>query len=295
MVSMSVEEIYTNTKNLLKKAGIDSYRKEAALLIERFFGMNTRQMAVYGVRPADMAMVPQLDRAIKRRLEGYPIQYILGEWEFYGIPLYVGEGVLIPRADTETLVDAALEIAGSLDNADGSLQICDLCSGSGCIPLALEQHLPEYAGIWGVEDSQDALSYFHRNLRRHRSGVHIIRGNVLEPVIAENFSSLDIITCNPPYLTGNDMKNLQTEVTFEPAFALDGGEDGLYFYRRITPLWKKKLKPGGTLLFEAGFGQTQEVVAILKENGFVNIRTWNDLSGILRVAAGQTPLESESS
>ena len=215
----------------------------------------------------------------ERRISGEPLQYILGEWEFYGYPFRVGAGVLIPRPDTETLVDVVIRICRS--NGITAPRIADLCSGSGCIAVTLKKELP-LADVTAVELSEEALPYLRQNIALNSADVHLIEGDVLAEDTAEKLSGLDIVVSNPPYLTAEEMADLQTEVAHEPAMALDGGEDGLGFYRELTPLWKRSLKAGGWLCYEFGMGQHDEVGKILAGNGFENISFTRDLGGVIR-------------
>ncbi len=221
--------------------------------------------------------IQTIDAALLRRLNGEPLQYILGEWTFYGRPFSVGEGVLIPRADTETLVEAALSLASVVEKP----QIADLCAGSGCIAVTLARELSG-ALVDAFEKSKEAYSYLTRNIARHGAAVRPF----LFDVCASSAGLYDMIVSNPPYLSGEDMAHLQREVSFEPSMALAGGADGLGFYRIITRRWKSNLKNGGALLYEVGAGQADSVSAILSENGFADICTWRDLCGIIRVVGG---------
>ena len=173
---------------------------------------------------------------VERRISGMPLQYILGEWEFWGLPIKVGEGVLIPRPDTETLIEDILEIVRKTGMK--SPKIADLCSGSGCIALALKSEIPS-AEVYAVELSEKALVDLKQNVELNKSDINIIKGDVLSPKTSEMLTELDIIASNPPYLTAQDMAELQIEVQKEPETALFGGNDGLDFYRAMTPLSSK--------------------------------------------------------
>lgn len=220
----------------------------------------------------------------ERRIKGEPLQYILGEWEFYGYPFKVGKGVLIPRPDTETLVDNVIRLCRQSGIA--APKIADLCAGSGCIAVTLKKELP-LARVSAVELSQDALPYLRQNAALNGADVDIIAGDVLAKETADKLCRLDIIVSNPPYLTADEMADLQTEVACEPAMALDGGGDGLDFYRAMTPLWKKSLNIGGYLCYEFGMGQHDLIGNILAENGFENICFTRDLGGIVRTVTAQ--------
>ena len=280
MVTTKISSLHINTKNMLKRAGIQNYRFEAAVLLEHFAGIKAYELATLSEKNLDSKAVESLKNAIEKRISGYPLQYIVGRWEFYGYPIEVGEGVLIPRQDTETLVEAIIEIA------DKSPQIIDLCSGSGCIAIALEKQI-QGSTVFAVEMSEDALGYLNKNIILNDSKVRIIRGDVLDIAVINNFIEADIIVSNPPYLTDEDMSSLQTEVSYEPSMALQGGEDGLKFYREITSLWKSKLKKSGILAYEIGIGQEFDVAEILTQNGFSEIEFKKDLMGITRVVYGK--------
>ena len=168
----------------------------------------------------------QILAMIQRRIKGEPLQYILGEWEFYGMRLFVGKGVLIPRPDTEILVDTVLQWC----KGKSGLKIIDLCTGSGCIALALKKHLPDVK-VSAVDTSQQALEYARKNAEYHHLDIDFHHADVLNPNFAEQFQDFDVIVSNPPYLTDSEMQELQTEVRHEPALALSGGsaKDGTVF------------------------------------------------------------------
>ena len=223
----------------------------------------------------------EFERLCARRLAGEPLQYLVGEWEFYGLPFKVGEGVLIPRQDTETLVDVVLKKAPK----DRALTVIDLCSGSGCIAVALEKKL-NCERVLGVELSEAALEYLKQNIALNDSKVEAVKGDVTNAETVEKLPLADIITANPPYLTGEDMKVLQKEVTFEPSGALFGGEDGLDFYRQILINFKSRLKQGGLLAFEIGIGMEEDVMTMMIRHGFENVRSYKDACGVFRCCAG---------
>ncbi len=222
----------------------------------------------------------ELQDMIKRRQEGYPLQYILGEWEFFGLPFKVGEGVLIPRADTEVLVETALKYVDGRE----ALKIIDLCSGSGCIAIALEKNAKNCA-VAALEKEPEAYRYLTANIELNQSRVIPLQGDVMIP-FGNNY---DLIVSNPPYITPEAMEGLQREVTFEPDSALRGGEDGLYFYREIVKGWAPLLKSGGMLAVEIGFDQRKAVMEIFKKGGLSNIQCTKDYGGNDRVVSGTKP------
>jgi release factor glutamine methyltransferase len=220
----------------------------------------------------------------ERRSSGYPLQYLLGEWEFYGYPFRLSEDVLIPRPDTETLIENVLEICRR--QGMRSPRIADLCSGSGCIAITLKKELP-LAEVSAVELSGGALDIIKENASLNDADIRIIKGDVLKKETADMFRDMDIIVSNPPYVTAKEMAELQQEVRYEPEMALYGGEDGLDFYRTMTALWKNSLADGGWLVYEYGDGQQNEVENILNHNDFYNITLSRDLAGIFRTASAQ--------
>ena len=201
--------------------------------------------------------------------------------EFYGLPFIVGPGVLIPRADTETLVETGLSFLK--DRA--APRVLDLCSGTGCVAMALAAHLPKEAIVYALEKEPKAFSYMEQNQKALQSAVQLLLDDALCPSFSEG--AFDLITSNPPYLSEEDRKTLQREVSFEPESALFDGGDGLYFYRALTKIWKDRLKPGGMLAYEIGQGQEEAVRQELLQHGFVRIRLVNDLAGIVRVVCGE--------
>lgn len=227
----------------------------------------------------------QLRQLASRRLEGEPLQYLLGEWEFYGLTLKVGPGVLIPRPDTETLVEAGLSY---LKGRTGC-RVLDLCAGTGCVGLAVEQNAKNISALYALEKEEAAFFYLKENLAAYESRIMPLHQDGLAP--GPEADRLDLILCNPPYLTGEDMESLQTEVRYEPPSALDGGEDGLDFYRRLTAVWKDRLVSGGLLAYEIGMGQQEDVSRILTREGLEQIHWKEDLSGIVRVVAGRKPMQ----
>lgn len=218
---------------------------------------------------------------LTRRVEGYPLQYILGEWEFFGLPFKVGEGVLIPRQDTEALVERVRDIL--LERAPEERRTADLCAGSGCIGITLAKLCA--AKVKCVELSKDAFGYLKQNIALNgvEDRVTAVLGDVLDSGSAEG--TYDLIVSNPPYLDDTDMKNLQTEVTHEPKMALYGGRDGLDFYRGMISVWKEHLKRGGIFAVEIGMGQERGVIEIFAANG-IKADCIKDSRDIYRVVYG---------
>lgn len=279
---VTISQLSTNLKALLKQNGIEDYIFETRCILEHALKIRYEKIIINPDTPLSDDQVNLVQKMAQKRISGYPIQYILGEWEFFGLPFYVGEGVLIPRQDTETLVECVLNHVSTMTKPP---EILDLCSGSGCIAIALDKNI--HGAVTGaVEFSEKALTYLSKNISLNNSSVTAYSGNVLSKDFCRSFSNIDIITANPPYLTADDMKVLQKEVSFEPEMALLGGDDGLLFYRTITAYWKDCLSPCGSVFFEIGIHQEKTVENILYENGFTDIKTYPDLNGIIRVVSG---------
>ncbi len=218
----------------------------------------------------------------KKRVFGYPLQYIVGEWDFFGCEFKVGEGVLIPRQDTEVLAQLAADFLNSRDSADR--RVLDLCAGSGCIGISLAKECKAEAVC--VEKSERAFSYLEENIKKNsaEAAVKALLGDIFTLDITA-LGSFDAVLSNPPYLTAKDMTELQREVTFEPAEALAGGEDGLDFYRFIIRVYPKILKTGGLIAVEIGADLCEEVCGIFRENG-ITPQALRDYSGLSRVVYG---------
>jgi len=277
---MTRGELVRQIQEILLQAGITSAGFEAKELICDSLGVSKAELLASSFLTVSDAKEKQLFDLAKKRSQGYPLQYLLGEWEFYGREFEVGEGVLIPRADTEVICEEVIRYIGNR-----AVTVLDLCSGSGCIAITIAMECPN-CQVYAIEKSQQAFGYLTRNIDLHQASVKALLGDGLSPDSFEHIPQFDVIVSNPPYLTQADMNALQTEVAFEPKMALDGGIDGLYFYRNFTALWKTYLKPSGRLFYELGAGQEKEVSEILSQNGFYSICTTPDLCGIMRVISG---------
>lgn len=253
---------------------------EAKVILESVFGRNFRTELLLGrLLPSDEQLA-RVNDMISRRVSGEPLQYILGEWEFYGLPFKVGSGALIPRQDTEALVEAALSAVENIENP----RVLDLCSGTGCVAAAIKHCMPK-ADVTALEFSAEAFKLLSHNATKY--GVKTVFSDALDICSADNFSELDLITANPPYLTKGDMGNLQTEVKREPKMALFGGDDGLLFYRELPKIWRRCLKNSGVMAVEIGVGQENDVKRLFEENGFSKVRFKNDLTERTRVVIAE--------
>ncbi|NMA79258.1 MAG: peptide chain release factor N(5)-glutamine methyltransferase, partial [Clostridiales bacterium] len=195
----------------------------------------------------------------------------------------VGEGVLIPRPDTEVLVDRAIQI---LKGSGDQPVIADLCSGSGCIAIAIKKNMPSVR-VFAVERSPKAMHYLIKNKAKNNVDIEEVLADVCDESTLEDMPNLDMVVANPPYLNKDDIENLQREVAFEPREALYGSSDGLRFYREITAIWTRRIKHGGILMYEIGQGQHEEVLQIMLDNGIVDIEFEEDVNGIIRLIYGR--------
>ena len=290
MVGESFKQKCAEWQNILEKAGVYAPAFELAEIITHATGLSrTEQLTaqVGNMASQDEAVltgvqINGIDEVIRRRISGEPLQYIIGKWEFYGLEFYVGEGVLIPRAETETLVETALLLC----KGNTAPKIADYCSGTGCVAIALAHCLPK-AELTAVELSQEACEYLLKNIELNNAvNVSLLKADVLID-FWEGDEALDMITSNPPYICTAELEGLRREVQYEPKMALDGAEDGLLFYKKIAKNNKSHLKKGGWLVLEVGDTQSKEVYEILAENGYENIDTKKDLAGFTRVVYAQ--------
>ena len=275
----------------LKKAGVEAAQLEAREILCAASGKTAeelyRDISLYTTEAiAEQALALQ-----ERRLAGEPIAYLVGEWSFCGLPFYVSPAALIPRVDTEMLAQLAMN---RLKEHQGSTRVLDLCAGTGCVGLTVAALMKNTRAVL-VDLSDGALDLCKRNIRRHKlTGRAVyLKGDALQPP-SHALGQFDVLVCNPPYIPTGDLAGLDSSVKdFEPMMALDGGADGLDFYRGITSLWQPALKPGGHLLYEVGIGQAEQVAWLLVKAGYENIRITRDTGGIDRVVEGQRPKEQE--
>ena len=260
--------------DILSQAGIDDARLEARILFSEVGKVPKAEL--YG-RDTECSC-PELKTAVERRAAREPLQYVIGEVDFYRERYKVTPDCLIPRADTEILVDHAIEFLRTRDNA----KVIDLCSGSGCIAISVKANLPSVS-VSAVELYQNAMGYLTRNVERNGVEIEVINTDVLaEPT---GFEKFDAILTNPPYIETKTVKTLSQEVQNEPITALDGGEDGLVFYRSIAKNWAPLLKNDGRIFAEIGEDQAVAVTEIFENHG-LKCQTIKDLNGHDRVIIG---------
>jgi release factor glutamine methyltransferase len=277
---MTVNEIYQSGLKLLENNNIENSKFEAQSLLQKAFSLDRVGFIMHKTDKADENCSHNFLKFIEKRISGEPLQYILGEWSFMGFDFKVGRGVLIPRDDTEVVVNLCIDF---LKNRTDKKTV-DLCSGSGAIAVALDKI--SGAKVTAVEIDETAFSYLETNVKENNSSVKTVMADALE--ICETFADgeLDLIVSNPPYIKSADIETLQKEVRLEPRLALDGGEDGCDFYREIVSRWSKKLKKGGALAFELGENQADAVKALMTEQGFSDFKISLDFGGVQRAIIG---------
>ena len=283
-MATTYNNLFLDTRARLKRAGVESAQLEAREILcyaadktrDQFY----RDMPLY----VSAELERRVEELVQRRLAGEPVAYIIGEWEFYGLSLDISRDVLIPRLDTELLAERG--ILKARESGEGA-RVLDLCAGSGCVGLAVAANAPECRVVLG-ELSEGALRVCKQNIRRSELNARVtcLSVNALEPPSSALWD-FDVIVCNPPYIPAGDIDGLDVSVReYEPRMALDGGEDGLDYYRAIAAKWKPALRLGGALIFEVGLGQAEAVEDILEKNGFEEIKSSSDTQNIARVVEG---------
>ena len=277
---VSIKDLRKMAVSELGMVGCDSPKADVDTILIKLLGL-TRTQIVRGEKELCDNEAELFKKSVERLKKGEPVQYIVGECEFMSLPFVVNSSTLVPRADTETLVE---EIIGLYDN-DRKISVMDIGTGTGCIAVSLAYYLKK-AKVWAIDISQSAIDVAIENANAAgvSQRVEFIRHDIMKgfPQLDTEF---DVVVSNPPYIPKEDYLHLDKKVKdFEPASALDGGEDGLDFYRQIVKV--VKLKEGGVLGLEVGINQAEQVSQIMTER-FSEIRTVKDLSGIDRVVLGK--------
>lgn len=275
----NLREVYTEGKNRLQKAGVQSYEFDARQLLFFAFSIDANQYLLDQSMPLSREEEKKVNsyfEAIQKRSEKIPLQYITGKQNFCGLDFYVNENVLIPRLDTEVLVEKILECE------EPGQSVMDMCTGSGCIAITL-QKLGGFQ-VMAVDISEEALTLARKNAQRNQAQVTFFQSNMFDQL--SNTSKVDVIVSNPPYIESKVVDELDDEVKkYEPRLALDGMEDGLHFYRILAREGKRFLNEGGRLYAEIGFDQAEAVKEIFGAQGFLDIQVYKDLAGLDRVVA----------
>ncbi|MDR0991433.1 MAG: peptide chain release factor N(5)-glutamine methyltransferase [Ruminococcus sp.] len=294
---MKYSELLPFIENRLKGGGIDAKDSafEAVQIAKHVAGLSLEAIKTYPDSEIPEGWLQSVNKIVSERaFKRKPLQYLLGEWEFYGNRMRVGEGVLIPRPETELLINITRNYFET--NEIYSPSLIDLCTGSGCIAITLKKLFPS-ADIRAIDISTQVFPFISFNEKLNNVTILSTRGDVTKESALQNYKDeygnllkFDVIVCNPPYLTKGELNLAQPELKFEPEIALNGGLDGLDFYRLIPIVWKNALRPGGMMLFEIGETQASEVNKILRRAGFENIKIFNDTAGNKRAIAGFMPM-----
>ncbi len=273
---MTIFEAYNNTKKRLVAAGVEDSVFEAKAIIRHITGLSNNEILTNYMNDLTEFQENNLTAIMRQREIRYPLQYIFGNWGFYKYKFNVGVGVLIPRSDTEVLVETASEFLKDKQNP----QVLDLCAGSGCIGISLAKDYPDSAVVM-VEKFEEAARYIKQNIELNEAyNTLLLMGDVLEGAGSGEY---DLIVSNPPYIPESELSLMNAETKFEPETALLCEGDGLKFYRVIAEAYKPSLKDGGMLAFEVGFKQSDSVCEILKQNGFKDVKVIKDYNDINRV------------
>jgi len=277
-------DIYIEARKRLRDFGVQAYSLEARLIIAHVANKSMdalmRELNLY----TSDELAQRVSDMVDKRLEGEPVAYITGSWEFYGMPLVVTQNVLIPRMDTEVLVDTAIT---ALKGRKMDARIIDLCTGSGCIGCAIAKELPATHVVL-ADNSREALGVAKQNVMKNKLNPRVscveIDALSTPPMMLGSF---DMLTCNPPYIPTADILELDDSVkNYEPIAALDGGADGLDFYRAIIKKWHNVVRVGGLVIFEVGIGQAEAVADLMRLSSMSNIGFVKDTLGIDRVVYG---------
>lgn len=284
--------VMTWTTKKFQEAKIDGARLEAELLLAHALSCKRIELYTQFDRPMSEPELANYRGLIRRRLAGEPLAYLLGEHEFWSLPLFVDPSVLIPRSDTETLIEVVLKRVGRPETG----RLLDLCTGSGAIAIALLHELPGWTGV-ATDLSEAAVEIARKNAERNKVAerLEVRQGDLWAAVDGENGGAggegarFDLIVSNPPYVVAAIIDTLSAEVRREPRLALDGGASGLDFYDRIVGAAREHLAPGGWLVLEHGYDQAEPVAERLGRAGFVEIELTYDLGKNPRITSGRAP------
>lgn len=279
---MTAEQVLRTAAEKLRAAQIENASFDASCLVENITGLSRTKIMLCDDDIAD-EQAELVERAVLRRISGEPLQYILGEWDFFGRTFEVGEGVLVPRPETELLVELALE---KLRNVRYPV-VFDLCAGSGCVGLTIAAERPD-AHVWLFEKYDEAFHYLKRNIKKlGLTNVQAVQHDITLGCDDKISETPDLIVSNPPYLRTDELGGLSTEVMHEPATALDGGTDGIGFYRIIASRWLPNVNKHGGIIFECDPSQTLEIADMLMPYA-MRVKIVTDIFGLQRAVYADT-------
>ena len=275
---MTIKQAVLQAVEAFEKAGVPDPRIDAELILCHLTGMNRMSMLMQGATELTSEQEQRFSSLLLSRTQRKPLQYLLGTQAFYGLDFQVDSRVLIPRQETETLCEWGISHLRRLKQP----RALDLCTGSGAIAVTLKHECP-HADVTAADLSTDALAVASSNAKLNQADIRFVQGDLWQPVEGEVF---DLILSNPPYIPSQECKMLQPEVMQEPLMALDGGPDGLDFYRRIAQEAPSHLTERGMLAVEAGDGEAQAIASLFQAAGLAHVAIHNDLYGMARMVSG---------
>ena len=282
---MKIKDILIKANSILKENNIDDANLKARILLSDLLGKNKEYLMIHDDDEIEDGLSNIFFEKIERLKNHEPLQYVINKQEFMGFEFYIDKNVLIPQPDTENLVEEIILLTELLrKNEKTELRILDMCTGSGAIAISISK-LIRNCLVYASDISKEALKIAEENSSRNQANVLFFESDLFGKI--SELYKFDIIVSNPPYIESNIINTLSEEVQNEPIIALDGGEDGLDFYRKIVKESKKYLNSNGYLAFEIGYNQRAEVEKILEENGYKNIYSRKDLAGNDRIVVGQ--------
>lgn len=281
---MIIKEVLKSSIEEINKLNIEDASMKVKMLLSDILGKEKEYLLIHDNEELSQDVLDNFYAKLNRLKDEEPIQYILNKQEFMGFEFYVDENVLIPQPDTEILVEEVVDISKKINNNSNELRVLDMCTGSGAIAISLSK-LIENASVSASDISDGALNVAKENAIKNSVNIEFYKSNLFND-ISKNVK-FDIIVSNPPYIQTEVIKGLSKEVQSEPFIALDGGEDGLVFYREIIKNAKDYIIEDGYLALEIGYDQKESVTNLLRENGYKNIYSKTDLAGNDRVVVGQ--------
>ena len=271
-------------ENALKQENIQDAGIKARMLLQHILNQTRQEIIINSEKIVNQNQIDEYEKSINKIINGLPIQYITHNQQFMGLEFYVDENVLIPQPDTEVLVEQTIKIINQLSKNGKKVEVLDLCTGSGAIAISLKKFVPN-ADITAVDISEKALEIAQKNAEKLEAKINFVKSDLFDKLDNKKF---DIIVSNPPYIRKDEIKKLSEEVQKEPKIALDGGEDGLDFYRIIAEQAINYLKTGSFLCFEIGYNQKNDVIKIIEdEQNYKNTYCKKDLYGNDRIIITQ--------
>ena len=289
-MASTYHDLRLDTRRTLEQAGIEAADFESWQILSAASGKTREELLRDEALYTTDEVIKTVRSMVDRRRKEEPLAYVLGEWSFHHLDFYVDKTALIPRIDTEILADLAISY---LRKIPGNTRVLDLCAGTGCLGITIASAVKTCRSVL-VELADGPLDLCKRNIRRHKLTGRVVhlKGDVTLPP-SPALGQFDVVVCNPPYIATGEIPYLDASVKeYEPMLALDGGPDGLRFYRSVIDLWKPAIKPGGTLLFEVGIDQAKPVATLMARAGYQKILITRDTNKIERVGSGRRPQEA---